>query len=347
LSERADLVTARLIWGLLGASDIATTSVGPAFQRSSSVVLRAVASRDLPRAQALAQALGTPRAYGSYLELLEDPDIDAVYISLANAQHHAWVLSALRHGKHVLCEKPLALSLDEAREMAAVATSQGRYLMEAFMYRFHPRIQRARTLAQSGDLGRLQYARVQFTYRLSDRFDTSNYRASVAEGGGALYDVGCYCVDVLSWFVGSNVRGLSSWLDTGPTGVDVRAAAFLEFENRAIGQFFCSMETPGGGDLEVLGDDALLTVPMAFGSPLNAKPPPLQIRTPTGVVTEPFDQPEPDPYVAEIEAFSRAVLAAAPSPIDLADSIRNASLLDAIRKASGIGWTAVGPSPGT
>jgi predicted dehydrogenase len=337
-------VSARLTWGLLGASDIATTSVGPAFQRSPSAALRAIASRDLIRAQALAQRLGAPRAFGSYLELLEDPDIDAVYISLANAQHRAWVLAALRHGKHVLCEKPLALSLVEAQEMAAVATSEGRYLMEAFMYRFHPRIQRAWTIAQSGGLGRLQHARVQFTYRLSDRFDYHNYRASVDEGGGALYDVGCYCVDSLSWFLGSNVRGLSSWLDVGSTGVDTRAAALLEFENRAIGQFFCSMDTPGGGDLEVLGDEALLTIPMAFGFPLSTQPSRLQIRTPTGVVhQESFDQP--DPYVAEIEAFSRAVLAGAPSPIDLADSLRNAALLDAIRQASRSGWKSFVPSP--
>jgi xylose dehydrogenase (NAD/NADP) len=329
----------RLTWGLLGASHIAKTQVGPAFQRSQFVALRAVASRDLRRARALAQSLQAPRAYGSYLELLEDPEIDAVYISLTNAQHHRWVLSALQHGKHVLCEKPLALSLEEAEEMATVAASQGRYLMEAFMYRFHPRIQRAWTLAHNGDLGRIQYARVRFTYRLSDQFDDSNYRASVAGGGGVLYDVGCYCVDALSWFLGGDVRGVSSWLDFGPTGVDARASALLEFENRAIGQLFCSMDTPGGGDLEVLGDDALLTIPMAFGSPPDAPPPSLQIRTPTGVVTEPFDHT--DPYVAEVEAFSRAVRNGAPCPIDLADAVRNAALLDAIRRASGIRWNAV------
>jgi xylose dehydrogenase (NAD/NADP) len=325
----------RLTWGLLGASSIAKATVRPAVQRSPSAALRAVASRESWRAEALAQSLGTPRAYGSYLELLEDPEIDAVYISLANAQHHPWVLAALRHGKHVLCEKPLALTLEEALEMATVATSEGRYLMEAFMYRFNPRIQRAWSLAQNGDLGRLRYARVRFTYRYVEPPDASNYRVSVADGGGVLYDVGCYCVDALSWFLGGDVRGLSSWLDFGPTGVDARAAAFVVFENTAVGQLFCSMVTPGGDDLEVLGDDALLTVPMPFGSPSNAQPPPLEIRTPTGVVTERFDPF--DPYVAEIDAFSRAVLTGAPCPIDLADAIRNAALLDAIRKASGSG----------
>jgi predicted dehydrogenase len=332
----------RLTWGLLGASTIAKTQVGPALRRSPSAALRAVASRDLLRAQALAQSLGAPRAYGSYLELLEDPEIDAVYVSLTNGQHHAWVVSALRHGKHVLCEKPLALSLEEAQEMATVAASQGRYLMEAFMYRFHPRIQRAWKLAQRGDLGRIQYARVRFTFRSSDLFDASNYRFSVAEGGGVLFDVGCYCVDALSWFVGSTVRGLSSWLDFGPTGVDHRASAVLEFENRAIGQLFCSMDTPGGGDLEVLGDEALLTIPMAFGSPPPGLPLPLQIRTSAGVMTDHFDHS--DPYLAEVGAFSRAVLTGAPCPIELADAIRSATVLDAIRKASGAGWNAVGPT---
>ena len=311
--------------------------------RSPSVALRAVASRDALRAQALAQTLGAPRAYGGYLELLEDSEIDAVYISLPNAQHHTWVLSALRHGKHVLCEKPLALSLNEAQEMATLAASEGRYLMEAFMYRFHPRIERAWTLVHGGSLGGIRYARVRFTYRFSDLFEPSNYRVSIAEGGGVLYDVGCYCVDALCWFLGGNVRGLSSWLDVGPTGVDARATALLEFENREIGHFFCAMDTPGGGDLEVLGDDGLLTIPMAFGSPPNAQPPPLQLRTPTGVVMEHFDYS--DHYVAEIEAFSRAVLTGAPCPIDLADAIRCAALLDAIRKASGMGWNAVGRAP--
>jgi predicted dehydrogenase len=329
----------RVTWGLLGASSIAKTTVGPAVHRSPSAALRAVASRESRRAKALAQSLGTPRAYGSYLELLEDPEIDAVYISLANAQHHPWVLAALRHGKHVLCEKPLALTLEEALEMATVATSEGRYLMEAFMYRFNPRIQRAWTLAQNGDLGRLRYARVRFTYRYVEPPDASNYRVSVADGGGVLYDVGCYCVDALSWFLGGDVRGLSSWLEFGPTGVDARASALLEFENGAIGQLFCSMETPGGGDLEVLGDDALLTVPMAFGSPPSAPAPPLQIRTATGVVTEQFDHS--DPYVGEIDAFSRAILSGEPCPIDLAEAIRNAALLDAIRRVSGIRWNAV------
>jgi predicted dehydrogenase len=126
-------------------------------------------------------------------------------------------------------------------------------------------------------------------------------------------------------------------LDFGPTGVDVRASAFLEFENRAVGQLFCSMDTPGGDDLEVLGDDALLTVPMPFSSPPNGKAPPLEIRTPTGVVTERFDPF--DPYSAEIDAFSRAVLTAAPCPIDVDDAIRNAALLGAIRKAAGVGLT--------
>jgi predicted dehydrogenase len=330
---------ARLTWGLLGASSIAKT-VGPAVQQAPSAVLRAVASRDPLRAGALARSLGTPRAYGSYLELLDDPEIDAVYISVANAQHREWVLAALLRGKHVLCEKPLAVSLEEAREMATVATAQRRYLMEAFMYRFQPRIQRGWTLAHGGDLGRIRYARVRFTYRYAQPLDASNYRVNVADGGGVLYDVGCYCVDTLCWFLGSKVRGLSSLLDYGPTGVDARACASLEFEQGAIGQLFCSMDTAGGGDLEVLGDDGLLTIPLAFGSPPDAEKLALQIRTSSGVVTELFDAA--DPYVAEIDAFSRAVLSGAPCPIDPADSIRNAALLDAIRKASGIGWKAHG-----
>jgi predicted dehydrogenase len=331
---------ARLTWGLLGASTIAKTSGGPAFTRSPSADLRAVASRDALRATAFAQTLGAPKAYGSYLELVEDSEIDAVYISLPNAQHHGWVLSALRHGKHVLCEKPLALSLDEAQEMATVAASQGRYLMEAFMYRFHPRIERARTLVHGGSLGRIQYARARFTGRLSDRFDPTNYRfGSVAEGGGALYDIGCYCVDALSWFLGGRVRGLSSWLDLEPTRADARAAALLEFESRAIGQFFCAIDIPGGSDLEVVGDEGVLTVPIAFESGPNEATMPLQIRTPAGIVTEQFESF--DPYVGEIEAFGRAVLTGAPCPIDVADSIRNAALLDAIREASRKGWTTV------
>jgi predicted dehydrogenase len=323
-----------LTWGLLGASTIATTSVGPAFARSPSVLLRAVASRDAGRAQALARALGAPRAYGSYLELLEDPEVDAVYISLPNAQHHPWVVSALRHGKHVLCEKPLALTLGEAQEMATVAASEGQYLMEAFMYRFHPRIQRAWTLVHGGDLGRVRYARARFTFRLSDAFEPTNYRfSSVAEGGGALYDLGCYCVDGLSWLLGGKALGLSSWLDLAATGVDARAAALLEFDNQATGQLFCAMDMPGGSELEVLGDEGLLTVPIAFEAGPNSAMLPLQIRTPGGVVTEQFEPS--DPYVGEIEAFTRAVLTGAPCPIDVADSLRNAGLLDEIRRAGG------------
>ena len=256
-----------------------------------------------------------------------------MYISVPNAQHHPWVIAALRHGKHVLCEKPLALSLEQAQEMAAVAASEGRYLMEAFMYRFSPRIQRAWTLAQRGDLGRIRYVRMRFTFRLSDRFDASNYRFSAAPGGGVLYDLGCYCVDALCWFAGGNVRVRSSWLDIGPTGVDLRAAALLEFESGAIGQLFCSMETAGGIDLEVLGDDGLVIIPQAWAYRPDAPPPPLHIRTPAGVEIEHLEHA--DMYVAEIEAFSRAVLTGAPCPIDIADPIRNAGLLEAIRRTAG------------
>src|SRR5260370_9639470 len=303
---------ARLTWGLLGASTIAKTSVGPAFTRSPSADLRAVASRDALRATALAQSLGAPMAYGSYLELMEDSEIDAVYISLPNAQHHGWVLSALRHGKHVLCEKPLALSLDEAQEMATVAASQRRYLMEAFMYRFHPRIERARTLVHGGSLGRIQYARARFTGRLSDRFDRTNYRfGSVAEGGGALYDIGCYCVDAISWFLAGKVGGLSSWLDLEPTGADARAAALLEFENRAIGQFFCAIDIPGGSDLEVAGDEGVLTLPIALEAGPNQATLPVQIPTPAGSLTE--QVASLDPSVGVLETFSRAILTGAPS----------------------------------
>ena len=210
-------------WGFLGAGWIATKALAPAVHQADGAVLQAVAARDVDRARALGP-VGS--AYGDYEDLLADDSIDAVYISLTNEVHAHWSMQAMRAGKHVLCEKPLAMTAAEVREMTAVSAETGRLLVEASWYRWHPRVRRAQELLQSGRIGDVTHVSAGFTF--DGRLD-GNYRLEVARGGGALYDVGCYAVSAALWAFGDVPSIVSARQQLGPTGVDLVTEAVLEF----------------------------------------------------------------------------------------------------------------------
>jgi len=182
----------RAHWGILSTADIAVRKVIPGMRRSPRSEVLGIASREDGRAAAAAAQLGIPRAYGSYEALLDDPDIDAVYIPLPNHLHAEWTIAAARAGKHVLCEKPLALDAAQAQDMVDACRESGVLLMEAFMYRQHPSWIAARELLASGRIGRLQVVDSWFSYYNDD---PANIRNVAAAGGGALYDIGCYSVN--------------------------------------------------------------------------------------------------------------------------------------------------------
>ena len=210
-------------WGFLGAGWIATKALAPAVSEASGAVLQAVAARDVERARALGPASA---AYGSYDDLLADDSVDAVYISLTNDVHAEWSIAAMRAGKHVLCEKPLAMTAAEVQAMSAVAAETGQLLVEASWYRWHPRVRLAQEVLRSDRIGAVVHVSAGFTF---DGRLAGNYRLEVERGGGALYDVGCYAVSAALWAFGDTATTVSARQQLGPTGVDLVTEAVLEF----------------------------------------------------------------------------------------------------------------------
>ncbi|MGE0442725.1 MAG: Gfo/Idh/MocA family protein [Gemmatimonadales bacterium] len=248
-------------WGILSTANIGRAAVCPAIRASSNGVLAAVASRDASRAAFFAQANEVPRHHGSYEALLADDAIDAVYIPLPNSMHLEWTVRAAEAGKHVLCEKPLGLTAAECLEMDRAARANGVRLMEAFMYRFHPRTVRMVDLIRGGAIGRLASIRSAFTFRLN-RPDNIRLRADL--GGGALMDVGCYCVNVSRTLAGEEPVEAVAWARFGPTDVDEELTGMLRFPSGAVAHFDCALTLERREICEAAGPGGSLAVEAAF-----------------------------------------------------------------------------------
>ena len=248
-------------WGVLSTANIGRVAVNPALQASSNGELLAVASRDAGRAREFASKWGIPRHHHGYEALLDDPDIDAVYVPLPNSLHRRWTIRAAEKGKHVLCEKPLALTAAECREMHAAAEANGVKLMEAFMYRFHPRSEKVLELVRGGAVGALRMIRSAFTFRLTR---PDNIRLQPDLGGGALMDVGCYCVNLSRTVAGSEPIAVQAWASWGSSGVDGQMAGSLLFDGGVLAQFDCALTLERREAYEVAGTDACLSVAAAF-----------------------------------------------------------------------------------
>jgi predicted dehydrogenase len=247
----------KLRWGILSTAHIGRAAVIPAIQASRNGEVRAVASRDRERAREFAAELGIPQSYGSYEALLEADDVDAVYIPLPNSLHCEWTLRSAQAGKHVLCEKPLAATAAECEEMDRAARAKGVLLLEAFMYRFHPRTERVVDLVRRGAIGPPRALRSSFTFRVR-RSDDIRLRKDLA--GGALMDVGCYCVNVSRTLAGAEpveVQAFASWADSG---VDAQMAGTLRFESGLLAQFDCAVTIERREGYEVAGPDGHLAV---------------------------------------------------------------------------------------
>ena len=284
---------------MLGAAHIADKALLPALRAARSAETLAIASRDPARARAMAEKHGVPRVHDSYDSLLADAEIDAVYIPLTNDQHLPWTLRALAAGKHVLCEKPLAMSSAEAEQMAAAAIAAGRLLMEAFMYRFNPR-QRELVASMRGQV--VRHVAASFGFRLRD---PDNYRARPDLGGGALMDVGCYCIDVSRWLLGEPI-GARAYMRS--EAVDMTVTGVLRFDSGATASIWGSFESPERQSLEVVTDDQVIRVERPFSSM----------------------EPE-DPYRVMVEEFSAAALGGGPSPLPLEWSIANMRAIELVR----------------
>jgi D-xylose 1-dehydrogenase (NADP+, D-xylono-1,5-lactone-forming) len=255
-------------WGILGCARIARRGLIPGIAASRTGFLHALASRDRTTARAWAEEFGLSRAYGSYEELVDDPEIQAVYIPLPNELHKPWVLRAADAGKHVLCEKPLALDAVEALDMVEHCRSRGILLMEAFMWRHQPRSLELRAKAAAGVIGELRLIRSSFSFPIEE----DDWRLNPARGGGALWDVGCYGLNTARFFAGAEpetIRGLGRF---GWTGVDMSLTANVRFPGGLLAAIDCSFEQPFRCTIELVGTKGVIEVPDAYLPPADGKP---------------------------------------------------------------------------
>ncbi len=259
------MVTDRMRWGVLSTADIGVAKVIPAVQRSTVSAITAIASRDLEKAQAVAARLGIPKAYGSYDALLADPEIDAVYNPLPNHLHVPWSLKALEAGKHVLCEKPVALTAAEAQELA---DANARYphlkVMEAFMYRFHPQWRRAQRLVADGAIGALRTVQSFFSYYLDDPTNICNMAGI---GGGGLMDVGCYNISLSRFLFGTEPRRVLGIVEVDPRfNTDRLASGILDF-GRGTATFTCSTQLAPYQRVNIFGTEGRVEIEIPFNAP--------------------------------------------------------------------------------
>ena len=316
---------AKINWGILGTAKIAVNKVIPALQKSSLGAVVAIASRDAAKAGAVATQLGIPRAHDSYEALLADPGIDAVYIPLPNHLHVPWSLQALAAGKHVLCEKPIALHAREAAELAAAATKYPQLkIMEAFMYRFHPQWLRAREITAGGGIGELRAMHSHFSYW---NVDPNNIRNQGAIGGGGMMDIGCYCVSFARWLYGTEPRRVLGLVEMDPAfGTDRLASGLLDF-GRGTATFTCSTQLSPFQRANIFGTEGRLEIEI----PCNAPPDkPTRLWHQRGATITEIAFEICDQYTLQADAFARAILNDTPVPTPLADAVGNMRTIEAL-----------------
>lgn len=330
-----------VVWGVLSTAKIGIQHVIPAMLDSPLVELRAIASRSLPAAEEAARSLGIAQAYGSYEELLADPAIEAVYNPLPNHLHVPLTLQAAAAGKHVLCEKPVALSAAEAETLRSAGTHV--QIEEAFMVRHHPQWQRARELVRAGHIGTLQAVQVFFSY-FND--DPHNIRNQPGIGGGALYDIGCYAVLAGRYLFESEPRRAVSLVDRDPLlGTDRLTSALLDFGAARQATFTVSTQSVPFQRVQVVGSRGRIELFIPFNAPRGGK---MRLalddgRSLDGTSATIETLPACDQYRLEIEAFSRRVRdGATPQAVGLEDAVAQARVIDALWRSEHTGrWEAI------
>jgi predicted dehydrogenase len=331
-----------LRWGIVSTADIGVRKVIPGMRKAARCEVVAIASRDGNQARTVADELGIPTAHPSYDALLADPAVDAVYIPLPNHLHMDWTIAALRAGKHVLCEKPLAMTADDAQRMVDVAHETGLHLMEAFMYRHHPTWVAAMDIVTSGRIGTVTAVQSWFSY-FND--DTANIRNILEYGGGALFDIGCYSVNLSRMVFGGEPSHVQASLRRDPvTGVDALVSAILDFDD-GIASFTCAIRSEPDQRVDIYGTTGRISIDIPFNIPPDR---PTRIRLTAGgdppiePDTTVLEFPTADPYTVEVERFAEAVLDGGPTPVPPEDAVAN---LRVIEEIFAIAERASGPAP--
>lgn len=336
----------RLRWGILGTGNIARqfcTGVGS----SARGTLAAVGSRQRDAAEAFARQFGAQRAYGSYEEVLEDPAVDAVYVSLPNHLHHEWTIRAVRAGKHVLCEKPFAVNAAQSAEMFDEAAKAGRLVMEAFMYRSHPLTHAVVAAVRAGAVGEVRLIRTSFCYRTTRVAENIRFRKDLA--GGALMDIGCYCVNFARLIAGAEPVAVHGTGRLHPSGVDEQVAGTLTFPGGVLASFTCGMTVQADNTAYVCGTEGYVEIPVPWKPPVKdavytvAHSIPPKMDGGPGALKGPLRQTHSvtagnDLYALEADDFARAVLDGAPLPVNPQDTLGNMRVLDELRRQVGLDY---------
>jgi predicted dehydrogenase len=315
----------RLRWGILGTGRI-TRALIAALRASPRNEVIGAASRTDTRAREFAREWALPRAFGSYQAMLDDPGIDVVYNALPNHLHAEWTVAAALRGKHVLCEKPLALTVEDVDRMAEAARAAGVVVTEAFMYRHHPQTLKVRELVEQGAVGALRLLRGSFSFTLDRPGDV---RLEPSMGGGSLWDIGCYPVSYARLLAGAEPVEAFGWQTLGPSGIDETFAGQLRFPRDVLAQIDCSFRLPFRTHVEVVGGDGAIAIPRPFKPGLKET-----FLLTRGDGAQPIEIEGPELYLGEVEDMFDAVRLGRPPRVSLADSRGNvAALLALLRSA--------------
>lgn len=326
-------------WGILGCSGIGKSRTIPGLLACENAELYAIAGRNEEKLKAYAEPFAPKKRYTDYQALLDDENVDAVYLPLPNGIHMEWVEKAAKAGKHILCEKPMALTEEQVREMFAAAKANGVLLEEAYAYRHAQLAQKVKEIVDSGAIGRIRYLESKHS-----TFDTnrSGIRYQKGNGGGAVYDVTCYNVSLASYLLGKDPEDMSVYCGFDKeTGVDTSDAVMLRYEEGVTAMLYAGLDAYRRGCYSILGDTGRIDVDHKFNSSGVC-----HIRVSTGARPQGAEYVDEttmdytiwveDNYKREIELFSDAVLNGTPLTISEEESLRTARVCDAIRKAGGI-----------
>jgi len=315
-----------LKWGLLSTAAINRAVITP-LRMSARNRLVSIASRGQARAEAYAAEWGIPHAVGSYEALLNDPEIDVVYVSLPNSMHAAWTIKAVAAGKHVLCEKPLAISVEEVDAIESAARKAGTVVAEAFMYRHHPQTRKVQQMISGGQIGELRVVRGGFTFNIANSADV---RLNAELGGGSIWDVGCYPISYARAVIGSDPVEVFAWQVTGDSGVDEVFVGQMRFRSGAYAQFDSGFRAPERMLMEFVGSAGTITLTNAFKPGIEAE----IAFCPEGGTPEPILIPGQELYLGEIEDMADAVLLSKAPRISLSDSRGNVATIVALLRSA-------------
>ena len=314
-----------LRWGLLGTARINQAVIGP-IRSSKNSRLMAVASRNRDTAEGYAKANHISRYFEGYESLISDPEIDVIYNSLPNSLHAEWSIKAMQMGKHVLCEKPLALKVEDVDNIIEVSRQTGMVIAEAFMYRHHPQTLAIKKMVDGGDIGKIQLIQGSFGYTNTR---PNNIRLDPHLGGGSLWDVGCYPIGYSRFITGEEPSEVYGYQIIGPSGIDLLFAGQLQFPNGVICQFDCSFISPHKASIEITGDNGRITISEPYKPDLK-----------THIILEKNQQTQKisingkDLYRGEIDDLEEAIIYHRPTRISLQDSKANILTIEALYQSA-------------